>query len=727
MIKARAPNQTAEEIASLTLVKRVEEVFELTDKNGNVHRVTEIKRLDGNGNQIERIVIDRFNFRDERGKKISARIISIYDANDRLTQVGETYKQKAKSGTLVTKRTTVFDPTTGEVISQKNKTKFEKSGFFNSTAGKILGIALVVGLAIIAPYIATALLSTTVGALGLGTLAISAGIGAAIGQFGVSLAQGASFKDALIAGAITFAATAAAVYLGPQIGALLGNIPGIGAGLTAIKTGLSAIGSKIGSFFGATTGGAAAATVAERLTVGTFFQQFIPQFSLRAGSEVISQTFGKSLGVFGTVATLAVLGTFANAAIGGITNNPINTATFGNNFADSLFSGALQGGIAEALKGENGLGADFLRQFGSNFAGSLKLSGIAAAYSTKQALGIARTLAEQEGITIDQIKDVAVFKDSKVGVLYQKDDVTKYALLGYEKDKFYVLANQEITRSLETLGSTPRTNIVGVDGAYGSKQVKATVFNQNTTIEPTAIYPRDIDFGDPAWRVGDSGVKIITTYLQDFIGELNKGFYDQAQSLGVTLAGYNSPLSYKLNSYTVDGVLSVDPYIYDNLQASVKTVQAASPTFYFSPGRPLELANALEQTFRQQDLNVVVAFSYGVPTTVGAANILQQRGVSIDYLVLIDPANRGDITIPSNVKNVRLFYQNEGRTLSSLFLKGPDSIRFSSSTNFLEPIKVNTIHTLIDDDRSFVIRNTTSSDLSNLSEQRYQLQYQQQL
>ncbi|MBI4226361.1 hypothetical protein HY612_04575, partial [Candidatus Roizmanbacteria bacterium] len=663
-------------------------------------------------------------------KKISARIISIYDASDRLTQVGETYKQKAKGGTLVTKRTTVYDPATGEVISQKNKTKFEKSGFFNSTAGKILGIAAIVALTIISAGIlgpaliaAGGIFSASIAGVTVGA-AVAAGIGAGVGQFALSLAQGADFKDALIAGAISFAAATGAAFLGPLVSNALGQIPGIGTALNSLKTGLSNIGKSFSGLFGAT-----GSKVAEQ----TFFQNFLNQFSLRAGSEVFSETFGKKLGAFGTVAALAVAGTLLSSVLSNALGSSLTSGQFADNFANSIFSGSIQGGIAEALKGEKGLGAQFLREFGSNFAGNLKLSGIAAAYSTKQALGIAKTLAEQEGISIDQIKDVAVFEDAKVGVLYQKDDVTKYALLGYEKDKFYVLT-QEVIRSSFELGKDillaysdyqkyPRGNLIVVGGA-GEGQLLAAA--RDIQVERTDY---NVTFGDPNYFALEADLAWAAKAFPAYDSNLRKEFIENFKASGYVLDEAFStvlPQIYKTILYEKQyftGQFDNDNLpIIERINPTIETVvynQSALAAFA-TPGNPVALADALQSRFRNQDVNIVAGFSYGAATSLEAARILNERGVQIDYLVLVDPSTQ-DLRIPPNVKNVKLYYQDTNTALN-FYLGKPDNIvTDSATTRVFDPIRINVSHTVIDG------RQSIREDLQSFYSNQLELKTRQQL
>ncbi len=344
-IKARAPNaKSASEIIAANTIRRITEIYEVTDAKGNIHRVTEIKRIDGNGNQIERQVIDRFTFRNEQGKKVKAQIVSIYNSDDHLIKVGESYKQKMKKGTAVTKRTTVYNPETGDIISQKTKQKFEKSGFFNSTAGKILGAIIVVAAIVFAPYLMPFL-----------SPLMAAAVGAGIATFGVSLAQGNSFKDALISGAIAFATTIIAV----KIGSFFQGFGSSGGLLSEFGKNLSQL-----------------ANPALVKTGEAAFTKFLQTAAIRATGTLIAEKFGSKLGAFGTAAVLTasamLIGGFADA--GGDIFNFDSLVNIG-------LQSAAQGGLAEAFKNENGLAAQALFQLSSTAVGAVDFRPVAQQFS----------------------------------------------------------------------------------------------------------------------------------------------------------------------------------------------------------------------------------------------------------------------------------------------------------------------------------------------------------
>ncbi len=398
-IKARAPNaKSASEIIAANTIRRITEIYEVTDAKGNIHRVTEIKRIDGNGNQIERQVIDRFTFRDERGKKVKAQIVSLFNADDHLTKVGESYKQKMKKGTAVTKRTTLYNPETGDIISQKTKQKFEKSGFFNSTAGKILGAIIVVAAIIIAPYLMPFL-----------SPLVAAGIGAGIAQFGVSLAQGNSFKDALISAGIAAGAAIIGAQIGSWLNSVLPNIPILGNVFSSLQQGLSSIGQGIGNAVNSVFSQAGSSAFTKMIT------DFVVRSALRVGTELVSENFGRKLGAFGTVFAIAVGSTLVSGLLSGALGSPMSASDFGSAFSRSFFSGALQGGIAEVLKNENGLGAQFLRAVGFETASKLDINLIGNNFRALQNRPEGSNPIYDQGYIVGFSKNVA-----GVGLLYDK-------------------------------------------------------------------------------------------------------------------------------------------------------------------------------------------------------------------------------------------------------------------------------------------------------------------
>src|SRR5262249_34897978 len=158
--------------------------------------------------------------------------------------------------------------------------------------GKILGIFAVAALAVFASYALGPMLAgmggifsaTVAGTTATWGAVTAAAIGAGVGQFGLSLAQGANFKQALVAGLISGGAIIAtagiAQFLASSgVQSLLGQI---GKGFAdAIKP-----------FAKNLVQGFASPTLKEGQSLGgEMIKQTLKQSSVRFGSQQFSETF----------------------------------------------------------------------------------------------------------------------------------------------------------------------------------------------------------------------------------------------------------------------------------------------------------------------------------------------------------------------------------------------------------------------------------------------------
>ncbi len=364
------------------------------------------------------------------------KVAIIYNSDDHLVKVGESYKQKMKKGTAVTKRTTVYDPETGDIISQKTKQKFEKSGFFNSTAGKIIGAIGLAVLTVVTAGIGAAMLggaffgATVVGSLTVGGL-IGAAVGSLIGTTALSLLQGASFGDALKAGLISAAAVIATAGIakiltsGPIQGFLSQISQGFADGVAnfATRAANSLIGEGVGQTFGA---------------------KVLFQAATRIGSEEFSTTFGKKLGAFGTAAILAFAASAAGAFVNG--SNIFSLETF----ASLGLQAASRGGLAEAFKNENGLGSQLAQQVAGYGLNGVDFTPVAKQFSNffqgageKLGLFTPATVQGQKGLTLFQEaeksglgKPSQIFHDEStgevIGAEYRVGDKSFYISISEE-------------------------------------------------------------------------------------------------------------------------------------------------------------------------------------------------------------------------------------------------------------------------------------------------------
>ena len=361
----------------------------------------------------------------------------LYNADDKLVKVGESYKQKMKKGTAITKRTTVYDPETGDILSQKTKQDFKKSGFFNSTAGKIIGAIGLAVLTVVTAGIGAAMLGGAFfGATVVGTLTVGGLIGAAVGSFigttALGLLQGQSIGDALKAGLISAAAVIVTAGIAKILtsGPVQGFLNQIGKGLAdgvskfATKAAESLVGGGVGETFGA---------------------KVLFLAATRIGSDEFATTFGKKLGAFGTAAIL----TFAVSAAGAFVNG-------GNLFSiETLTALGLQaasrGGLAEAFKNETGLGAQFAQQVAGNGLNGVDFNPVAKQFGNFfKGAGETLGLLDSKSLTLfDRIEQAGLGKPSTVHYDQSTGEVVG-AEYKFGNKSLYVSASDEDLRKLAT-------------------------------------------------------------------------------------------------------------------------------------------------------------------------------------------------------------------------------------------------------------------------------------
>lgn len=171
--------------------------FEKKFVDGKWHSVKTVERYDKWGNLARRDVLDRVRL----DKKTTLTTIKSYSPSGDLIRQIEKLKIRGKGGNQIQKYVaTEFDGRGNPLNRMLVKNEFQRSGFFNTPAGKLLGMALVTAASVFLPPAIAAL-------------------GTQIVQMGLSLAQGQSLKNALVSAGISLAAG----ILGKHLAAIAGK------------------------------------------------------------------------------------------------------------------------------------------------------------------------------------------------------------------------------------------------------------------------------------------------------------------------------------------------------------------------------------------------------------------------------------------------------------------------------------------------------------------------
>lgn len=347
-----------EVVLAVDEVRIVEVVYEEEDVSGITHTVKEVSRFGSQGNLIELRVEDNYQYRNGQGKKVTARVVSLFDSNRRLIQTGETYKTKVRGGEVHQKRTIWYGP--GKSVLRVNEDQeFKESGFFASSLGKLVKGAVNAAVAFFTAGNPLALAAT---------------------NFGFNLAQGHDTEDAFVSSGISLAANLFAVGASSLLKNVSDNAFG-GFGQTI---------SSFGENLSHAVSPSASAASAQQATGA-----LLSQVAMRAGTDAFADSFGDKLGAFGTAAALA-----AAAGLSGSYLQSGASPISPEHLASLAIRALAQGGVAEAFKNQTGPGAQFARE----------VSSLAAAGLDTQVLGEA----------IKPIKNGLAGVGSYVGELKQK-------------------------------------------------------------------------------------------------------------------------------------------------------------------------------------------------------------------------------------------------------------------------------------------------------------------
>ncbi len=543
-ILASAPNLTVKEISNVVQVHRIESEYEMTDAQGRRHLIYETARVDGNGKQIDRVERDSVTIEYQVSTLTRT---ALFDSENRPTEIKEEYFKSAEEGYYTSTRLVRYDAS-GNILSDETSENFDpkSGGFFGSVFGKILSSVLVGAATFLAPYLLPAL-----------TPAVAGVIGASIAQAGLSLAQGADIKDALISGGIA----GATALVGAQLGKVVSGVTPQGSWLNQFGTNLSQVANP--------TLAQAGESVATK---------FLQNAVIRATSTLVADKFGEKLGAFGTAGLL----TAGALLFGGLADaGPEKTLTL-NSLTNIALQSAAQGGVAEAFKNENGLAAQALSQLAGYAVGAIDFSSVAQQLSN---------VVKGAGAALTALNP---FTES---VAFAADEPITLDLS--------ILERNEPQESSDLAAPTVQLNFDNqtIDGL----KVVGEVTQQSTQFDLTkineAILKIDSAMRKATFEIGAGaflGDIIDKPTSANMVGQFLGGFFPHRDLQDTIVTGikyYNDPTDARREAFTV-AVIGWMPGAGDLIKKASKLSRFTRDGIQYNPLNKGPLADEIAQTFR---------------------------------------------------------------------------------------------------------------------------------